>query len=159
MPSLPRVYPMMRPCTALNSISILLVIISLAGLALSEFCDQHSSINVRTCLLASSAATAIFAVMSSTMLLFQFESYENPSRKESTMVWTIILVYLSFIELLAAGFVWYAAKYRATWYLVLVGLQIVVLLVSMIILAIWIRNSKGAQGSIEEPRKKAQKSK
>lgn len=128
---------MMRTSTALNSISILLVVVSLAGLVLNGIYGQHGLTSICAFLLASSAVTAMFALMSSTMFLFHVECYENTSIKALAMIWMpVALVDLSFVELLAGGFVWYAAQYHATGYLVLGGLQLAIFMASLIKLAV-----------------------
>jgi hypothetical protein len=136
-----------------NIIATLLGSLSLAVLSFGDFQDSDgtsSLINASAGLLTSSAITAVVAVMIATMLLFKFEGYEKPRRKDLAIAWIpLILLDVVIVEFLIAVVFWYAAKY-ATWCAVLMGVQLAVLLTGAIVIAIWMWNSMSIKGGIGE---------
>ena len=136
-----------------NIIATLLGSLSLAVLSFSEFQDSDGSnslINASAGLLTSSAITAVVAVMIATMLLFKFEGYERPRRKDLAIAWIpLILVDFVIVEFLIGVVLWYAAKY-ATWRAVLMGVQLAVLLAGAIVIAVWMWNSMSIKGGLGE---------
>lgn len=136
-----------------NIIATLLGSLSLAVLSFSEFQDSDGSnslINASAGLLTSSAITAVVAVMIATMLLFKFEGYERPRRKDLAIAWIpLILVDFVIVEFLVAVVFWYAAKY-ATWCAVLMGVQLTILLAGAIVIAVWMWNSMSIKGGLGE---------
>jgi hypothetical protein len=98
----------------------------------------------------SVAITAVVAVTTATMLLFKFEDYESPTRRDFTIAWIpLVLVDLVIVEFLMGMVIWYAARY-STLCVALIGLQLALMLAGTIGIAFWMWKTRSFRGGITE---------
>jgi hypothetical protein len=86
--------------------------LTVAALTFSEFHPTSSGlIQASEGFLFSSAITAVIAAVVATMLLFQFEGLEKPTRRDLAVAWApLVLVDLSVLEFLLGMVCWYYGK-------------------------------------------------
>lgn len=87
--------------------------------------------------LCSSAITAVVAAVVATMLLFQFEGLESPTRKDLAIAWCpLFLLDLSIVEFLVGMVCWYSSK-NLKWRGTLMTTQLAGLVGLCIALCLW----------------------
>ncbi|KAL4968242.1 uncharacterized protein BDV14DRAFT_151796 [Aspergillus stella-maris] len=112
--------------------------LALAALTFNEFYSS-SSVLIRTSegFLCSSAITAVLSAVLGTMLLFQFQGFENATRRDLAIAWSpLVLLDLSILEFIIGVVCWYYGK-NVRWRGVLMAAQSTMLLGGCFLVAIW----------------------
>jgi hypothetical protein len=134
-------------------LSVLISGLAISALTFSEFHPTNSGL-IRTSegFLCSSAITAVISAVVATMLLFQFEGLETPTRRDLAVAWgPLVLLDLSIIEFLLGMVCWYFGK-SAYWRGTLMATQFAFLMAICFALSIWMwfyMRKRGGLGKAE----------
>ena len=137
----------------LNVVSALAAGLSLAVLTFGEFHPTQSAlIRAAEGLLCSSALSSVISVMTSTMLLFNFEGRQSATRKDLAIAWSpLVILDLALVEYMLGLIFWYSGK-NTGWSTALLSSQFAILLGYCIWISIWMwmtMSNKGGLGGEE----------
>lgn len=110
--------------------------------------DAYGFLDYSAGFLASSAITAVFVKMIAILLLFRFEGYEKPTRKDLAIAWVpFVLLGFGAFEYLLGLLFWYIATYSAM-SSALMGAQVGVLFLATFLLSHWMWKSMRLKGGL-----------